>query len=191
MRDLYNRGYVTELEMTYRLLFSPASLQPLSEPDLKMSDEYGILCDYTESNGTDCSVRLDFKGPRAKEALRRYFSMPIPSEHSDPRDVQKHDYKTCPKISSLLDRGAPYSLDMYMHMDSLLKPLVFPERYALRKEEPYSDYPTFANRLRDLKFYVETERSAAGVAGPQGYGWVFHILECYICRCGDYPAGFD
>jgi hypothetical protein len=44
-----------------------------------------------------------------------------------------------------------------MRLDALLKPLVH-SGYVFRKEEPYADYPTFANRIRELKAYLDKQK---------------------------------
>ncbi|KAF1835674.1 hypothetical protein BDW02DRAFT_567712 [Decorospora gaudefroyi] len=148
--------------MTYRLLFSPKSSLSSTKFNHDKSDDYGVLIKYQYNNvdgaNGDHRTRIDFTSPRVKKVLEHYFSMPIPPEHADPRNCPHYDSISCPKIASLLKRGAPYPIDMYMHMDALLKPLACPTLYAPRDKELYSDYPTFATRLRELEFYLNNQK---------------------------------
>ncbi|MCJ1314171.1 hypothetical protein MMC25_007851 [Agyrium rufum] len=151
-----------ELEITFRLLFSPDSPLLPTELNNHDSDKHGIQSNYqySEFDGADQdhTLRVDSTSLRAKKVLENYFTMPIPPEHADPRNAPNYDSRSCPRIASLLKRGAPYPIDMFMHMDALLKLLICPTLYALRDEEAYSDYPTFAARLRELKFYLDNQK---------------------------------
>jgi hypothetical protein len=154
----HNLGYATELQMTYRLIFSSSKTQLLQDSDIVFSDDLGVLYDDKFPHKEEPHIRLGLGRPQAQKALKNYLAMPIPSDHTQLRTTRPaHDYNTCPKVGSLLQRGPPYSLDMSIHMDALLKPLVR-QGYALRKEEPYADYPTFANRLRELKAYLNEQK---------------------------------